>query len=242
MSHANSFLSTLLKGTAADQLRTMKKISILLLALVMLFSSSLAFGKEKVSISCSEQDAKIFADGVLVGNGTAKIIVYKGECLNLKIVKAGFVTVEKNYCVKGGNSLPDKDFIKMEVDEAYISSVSTQIANTDFVIKVENLNAESWKTLSSIILSYFDVIELADKETSYLRTAWSTQVFNAAIVRTRVIVKGDPNGYKVKLVSENSYPTAKQKESGLTDESYRQWSRILRKYETLIIDLQARLR
>jgi hypothetical protein len=224
----------------------MKQILSVLLALTTLLIASpfnyAKAGREKVYLSVSEQDAKITIDGTLVGNGKAQFFVYKGECANVKIEKVGFVTVDKNYCLKKGNRLPDKDFIKLEIDEAYQSSVAAQVANTDIVIKSENGNPESWKTLSSIILTYFDVIELSDKETSYLRTAWSTQVFNAAVVRTRVIVKGDPNGYRVKLVSESSYPTDKQKENGLSDESYRQWNRILRKYENLITDLQARIR
>lgn len=214
--------------------------SFALLIAFIIVSASTSFAIEKVVISCSEQDAKIYVDGVLVGTGTTKISVNSGECVNVKISKVGFVDVEKNYCLKSKKeSLPDKDFIKMEVDEAYTSSVSTDIANVDIVIRTANPVNDTWKGLNNIILSYFDVIELTDKETSYLRTAWAVQSFKSGVVRTRFIVKNDPNGYKVKLVSEVAYsPNATVK----NDEAFREWDRVLRKYENLISDLQSRLK
>lgn len=193
---------------------------------------------QRITISCSEQDANIFVDGMQVGNGSTKITVKKGECVNVKITKVGFVTVERNYCDKKRNVLPAKDFIKLEVDQAYTSSISTKISNVDITLRVENPGVESWKTLNNIILSYFDVIELTDRETSYLRTAWAIQTFNSTVtIRTRFIVKSDPNGYKVKLVSEISNSTNRQ-----TDEYFSEWDRVLRKYDNLITDLQSRVK
>lgn len=215
--------------------------SIIILLLVASLTSSFALVTEKVEISCSEQDARIFVDGILVGNGRAKITVRKGECTNIKVTKVGFVTVEKNYCNKRGNSFPERDFIKMEVDEAYTSSVSTQVANVDITLKVSSPGIESWKALNNVILTYFDVIELTDKETSYLRTAWAIQVFNSTIVRTRFIVKNDVSGYKVKLISEISEPISVNTDVK-NDQKYREWDRILRKYENLITDLQSRVK
>lgn len=211
--------------------------SIVFVALLFSMSVNL-IAAEKVIISCSEQDAKIFVDGILVGNGQTKISVSKGECVNVKIVKVGFVTVERNYCLKTkGTNLPDKDFIKLEPDEAFTSSVSTDISNVD--ITIEAKGNDSWKSLVNIILSYFDVIELSDKETSYLRTAWSVQTFKSGVVRTRIIVKNAENGYKVKLVSEVSYATNATVKN---DEAFQQWDRVLRKYESIITELKSRLK
>lgn len=207
--------------------------------LIAVLSFSLANAAEKVDLSCSEQDAKIFVDGMLVGNGTAKIAVNKGECVNVKVTKVGFVTIEKNYCNKKGTSLPDKDFIKMEQDDAFTSSMSTDIANVDIIVKATETNLETWKVLNSIVLSYFDVIELTDKETSYLRTAWSAQTFKTGMVRTRFIVKSDPGGYRVKLVSEF---TSSVSASVKSDELFKEWDRVLRKYSGIISDLQARIK
>lgn len=213
----------------------MKRVLLLLPALLI---SVILLATEKVTISCSEQDAKIFVDGIPVGNGSTKVSVNKGECVNVKIEKIGYLTVEKNYCLKNkSDRLPDKDFIKLEVDEAYTSSVSTDIANVDITIDV-NSN-DSWKSLNNIILSYFDVIELTDKETSYLRTAWAVQTFKSGIVRTRFIVKSGANGYKVKLVSEVAYSTYATVKN---DEAFREWDRVLRKYENIISDLKSRLK
>ncbi len=218
-----------------------RSFSVNLMAIILLLTfSSFTVGSEKVEVSCSEQDAQIFVDGILVGNGNTKITVRKGECVNMKITKVGFITVEKNYCNKKGDSFPEKDFIKMEVDEAYTSSISTRVANVDITLKVNAVNDDSWKMLNSVILSYFDVIELTDKSTSYLRTAWAIQVFNSVTVRTRFIVKSDANGFKVKLVSEISNPNVKKEHK--TDESFQEWERVLRKYENLITDLQSRVK
>lgn len=207
---------------------------------LLLLGTLFSFATEKVTITCSEQDAKIFVDGIPVGTGTTKISVGNGECVNVKVTKVGFITVEKNYCIKKKESLPDKDFIKLEIDEAYTSSVSTDIANVDIVIRLANAtNPDTWKSLNNIILTYFDVIELTDRETSYLRTAWAVQSFKSGVVRTRFIVKNDANGFKVKLVSEVSYSSMA---SVKNDELFREWDRVLRKYESIISDLQSRLK
>jgi hypothetical protein len=216
----------------------MRKVALFTM-LLSFFLTAFTYGRDKVLITCSEQDAKIYVDGVLVGTGSTKISVGSNECVNVKIVKVGFLTVEKNYCDKRGVSLPDKDFIKLEVDDAFTSSVSTDIANVDIVIRVANPNDDSWKILNSVILTYFDVIELTDKETSYLRTAWAVQSFKSGIVRTRVIIKGDQNGYRAKLVSELSNSLTSTVKN---DEAFHEWERVLRKYEALITDLQSRLK
>jgi len=213
-------------------------MSLLLFVFLNLFANHDAY-VDRVAVSVSEQDAKIFLDGVLIGNGTAKVVVPKGSCANLKVTKVGFLTVEKNYCNKKGFAdPPSKDFIKMEVDDAYSATFKSDVANVDISIRA-NQTPDAWKTLNQIILTYFDVIELADKETSYLRTAWVAQSFKSGVVRTRLITKGDPSGYKVKLVSEISgQPGASVK----SDEAFREWDRVLRKYEGLVNELQSRIK
>jgi len=213
-------------------------------AVAMLFAGVTSFqevfASEKIEISCSEQDAKIFVDGVLVGSGQAKVVVGKSSCANVKVSKVGFLTLEKNYCNKKGFAEPpSKDFLKMEVDEAFAASVQTDIANVDISIRPRADASDSWKNLNQIVVSYFDVIELSDKETSYLRTAWSVQAFKSGIVRTRLIVKSAQDGYKVKLVSEiSNVPGATVK----NDEAFKEWDRVLRKYEGLISEMQSRMK
>ena len=92
-----------------------------------------------------------------------------------------------------------------------------------------------------IITSYFDVIEVTDRETGYLRTSWEVKSFKQNTIRTRMIVKlgtTDPLSYKIKLVSEESFsPNTSVK----SDELFREWDRVLRKFQNVIDELQSRL-
>lgn len=197
---------------------------------------------KKIQISASEQDAKIYSNGTLVGNGRVTIIVEKNECVEVRIEKVGYLTIERTYCNKKNfPELPKTDYYKMDVDEAYSASYSTDLANVDIEIKTDKSEHDSWRSISQIITSYFDVIEVTDKETGYLRTSWSAQSFQSGIVRTRVIVKlgsSTPLIYKIKLVSEYSNDP---KTTVKMDESFKDWDRVLRKYSNIITELQSRL-
>ena len=85
------------------------------------------------------------------------------------------------------------------------------------------------------------MIEVTDRETGYLRTSWVVQSFQQNTIRSRVIVKlgnTDPLVYKVKLVSEESKLPGTSVKS---DEMYREWDRVLRKFENIVEELRARL-
>jgi len=100
---------------------------------------------------------------------------------------------------------------------------------------------EAWRLISQIITSYFDVIEVTDRETGYLRTAWVVQTFKQNTIRTRVIVKlgsSDPLTYKVKLVSEES---GQPMTSVKSDELFKEYDRVLRKYKEIINEIETRL-
>ena len=69
---------------------------------------------------------------------------------------------------------------------------------------------------------------MTDKETGYLRTAWSLKSFMQNTIRTRIIIKEtstEPLVFKIKLVSESSgLPLTSVK----SDELYKEWDRVLR--------------
>lgn len=195
-----------------------------------------------IELTASEPDAKIYANGVLIGNGKAKVEVLYDECVTVIVEKAGYISIERTYCRKKNYPYPsDKDFFKLQPDDAFNSSISTNIANTDIEIKTDKVELEAWRTLSQIITNYFDVIEVTDKETGYLRTAWVAQGFASGVIRTRLIVKlgsSTPLVYKVKLVSEYS---KNPKTSIRADEAFREWDRVLRKYENIVSEMQSRM-
>lgn len=129
------------------------------------------------------------------------------------------------------------------VKDAEEASIKTDQANVDFSVEVNKKYdlLQAWKLTTQIVTDYFDDIEVSDKETSYLRTAWSVRSFRQTTVRTRLIIKlgnSDPLTFKIKLVSEYSkIPGASVK----SDEQFTEWDRILRRYQNIIGDFSARL-
>jgi hypothetical protein len=199
---------------------------------------------QKVNISTSESDAKIIVNGQLVNSGNYILKLDKDECYNVKAQKVGFLRYEATVCGKKAGPEPPKTlFFDMKPDDSVEASIQTDQANIDFeiVVNPDLSPVEAWKLTTQIVTDYFDAIEVSDKETSYLRTAWSVQSFEQNTVRTRLIIKlarSNPLTFKVKLNSEFSGNNAT---SVKADEQFREWDRILRKYGNVINDFATRL-
>lgn len=211
------------------------------LSIVLLISLNDAFAQKKIHLSCNISDAIIKMNGEIIGNGTADIVLtWQKKCATVSAEKTGYVTHSKEFC----NTDPTKSFqFILLKDESYDASSQSDKANNDFQILVKKgmTETDAWKLISQIITDKFDVIEVSDKETGYLRTSWVLQSFNTKTIRTRLIVKlsdTDPLSYKVKIVSEFADGSGVSIQK---DELYKSWDRILRKYEELIPDLQSRL-
>ncbi|MEJ7823032.1 MAG: hypothetical protein WKF85_11965 [Chitinophagaceae bacterium] len=116
----------------------------------------------------------------------------------------------------------------------------TDLANKDIDIRTSHNEDDSWKLIARIITNHFDVIQISDKSTGYMCTAWVGQTYKAATVRTRLIIKttsSDPLTYKAKLISE----FAPSGTSASRDENFRVWDRLLKNFENVIPELQSRL-
>lgn len=217
-------------------------VLILLSLFIIGISNPAMAGKKKILFSTSEPDAKIYIDGKLMGNGQVEVVVLSNSCVTVRAEKVGFLTVTINFCNKKGSAVPPKSYYaQMKADDAYDASVQTDIANIDIEIKTSLEEIQAWKLLSQIVTSYFDVIEVTDRETGYMRTSWVVQSFMQNTIRSRVIVKlgnSDPLVYKVKLVSEESRAPGTSVKS---DELYREWDRVLRKFENIMGELRSRL-
>ena len=205
---------------------------------------SFFYGKKKVQLGVSETDAEIFLNGKLIGKGGATITVPKNDCVTVIAKKIGYLTERIEFCNKKKMTSPPKTYyIEMQRDDAYDASIQTDIANIDIELKCDTMEkGKAWKLINQIVLSYIDVIEMTDKETGYLRTAWSLKSFRQNTVRTRMIVKessSEPLVFKVKLVSEASgIPLTSVK----SDELYKEWDRVLRSYSNVISEFQARVK
>jgi hypothetical protein len=165
--------------------------------------------------------------------------VQKNSTVNVVVKKAGFYSEERNYSDNGATKLPKSEFIKLVKDPSYESSVSTDIANKDIDIKTDRSEDEAWKLLSQIVTSKFDVIDVTDKSSGYMRTAWATKTFGKATIRTRLIIKmgnSNPLLYKVKIISERSEA---EKVSAKDDERFEEWDRLLRTYEGIVLRCKA---
>ena len=177
-----------------------------------------------------------------MGNGQVQIVVMSNSCVTVQIYKTGYLSVRKTFCNKKSSPKPPKTFYaEMIRDDAYDASIQTDIANVDINLTSNKSEAETWKLISQIIMSYFDVIEVTDRETGYLRTSWVVQSFTQNTIRTRVILKSgssNPLTYKVKLVSEAS---GMAMTSVKADEKFKEWDRVLRKYQSVLDELQNRL-
>lgn len=206
--------------------------------------TSIIVGKKKIELGVSESDAEIYINGKLVGKGTTVVTVAKDDCVTVIVKKIAFLTERIEFCNKKNMTSPPKTYyIEMKRDDAYDASIQTDIANIDIELKCNTLGKDkAWKLINQIVLTYIDVIEMTDKETGYLRTAWSLKTFRQNTVRTRMIIKessSDPLVFKVKLISEASgLPMTSVK----SDELYKEWDRVLRSYSNVISEFQARIK
>jgi len=222
----------------------MKRSFFITLAVILFASLSIhaIAGKKIVRLGISEADAKVFIDGKLMGTGQMEIMIPANACVNIRVEKIGFLVEIITFCNKPNYAPPPKTYyLEMKKDDAFDASEATDMANIDIEIKTHKPEIDAWRLISQIITSYFDVIEVTDRETGYLRTSWVMQTFKQNTIRTRMIVKlgnSDPLTYKIKLVSEQS---GQPQTSIKSDELFREWDRILRKYKEVIHEIQTRL-
>lgn len=197
------------------------------------------------AINATPTTASITVNGRQVANGSFQVTTVQGQCTQVLVTLDGYVQQKKSYCNQPNMpQQPPEEHFELSIDEAYTSSVRSDQANVNFTIAVNEYRSpdDAWKLMSQIVLSSFDVLEITDKETGYLRTAWEPFAFKSSTTRTRVIVKlGDtaPLKYVVKIASEYS------PEGGTSvkcDECFREWDRVLNKYKDIINEMQSRLK
>ena len=198
-----------------------------------------------VTVTTQPQTAKIMVNGVVMGSGSLPVSVPSGECVTVEIKEDGFIPEIRDYCKKKGVSMPPKtDYFKLIPDESYTSSVQSDIANNEILLNVkeERTKEEAWKIIVSSILGKFDVLEMNDEKSGYLRTSWIGVTFKANTVRMRVIVKmstENPLAFKIKFVSEMS---GRSGTPFSADEQYQPFGRILKKYDGFLEELMTKLK
>lgn len=204
----------------------------------------LASCSTSVIIRSSEKDATISIDGKEMGNGETSVLkIKKNNSISVEVKNTGFLTDHRVINYQGMKYKPIVEFIELAKDDAWEASIQNDFSNKDFevTVKKEMSEDQAWKLISQIVTSYFDVLEMTDISTGYMKTSWQSKVFSQKVVRSRVIVKQSstsPLKYKLKIVSEYSEnPSTSVK----NDEKFREWDRILRAYNDLLSEFQGRL-
>lgn len=198
-----------------------------------------------VTFQPSVADAVIYVDGEAVGKGSFKVTLLGGKCVHVEVKAPGYVTYHRQLCNNKGSTLPPKTFkLVMEVDEAGNSSVKSDIANNDIEILINKKYSEvvAWKRITMIVTNYFDIVEISDRESGYLRTAWTNKSFSNNTIRSRIIVKQSsikPLAYKFKFISQQS---REGNTSVKDDQLFIEWDRVLKKYDGLFEEINTRLK
>ncbi|MCR9181620.1 MAG: PEGA domain-containing protein [Flavobacteriaceae bacterium] len=209
--------------------------------LLFLIFPVLLFAK-KVEISTNPSDAEIYVNGKLVGTGSIVIDVKNKECITVQIVREGYLGYSKDYCnQKGMPDIPKRDYIQLNLDQSYEASTKSDIANVDVVLKPQKGTLdENWTAAIRTITDYFDALEVSDSDVKYLRSAWIVDTFDGFVVRTRIIyrlTRDEPQEFKLKIVSER----APRNTSSRQDERFEAWDRVLKKYGTLLEEVNSRI-
>jgi len=202
-----------------------------------------AVGKEKIKLTCSQPDAEIYVDDRARGKGSVEIEVPDKGCTWVQVQKEGYITEKIEFCNKKDmQKLPNSYHFNLKKDDAYDATIKSDVVNIDQKIVAKYEKDKAWQILNQIVLDNFDAVEMSDKETGYLRTAWVVTRYKYSAVRTRFIVKqssSDPLIFKVKLVSEHA-------QNGMAgandDEHFKEWDRIVRKYSSINAEIEARVR
>ncbi|MFA5848567.1 MAG: hypothetical protein WC833_01680 [Bacteroidales bacterium] len=198
-----------------------------------------------VMLHTSPDGVSIKVNGRFVAKGEYNVKVAKGETVEVLLEKEGFISVRAKY-INQDNApvIPITDQIDLLADESFAASLPADFVNTNNIIEI-NANIkedEAWKIMSQIVMTYFDVLEITDKTTGYLRTAWAVKTFPNNTVRTRLIVKVADSStlkYVVKLCSESS---GRSGSNSNDDSLYSEWQRILETYKNVVGDIQTRLK
>jgi hypothetical protein len=211
----------------------MKKI---ILIALLLSIGSVSFAK-KVTILISPSDARIYINGAEVGTGTYEFNM-KSDVVVLRFTAEGYYDREVRLMKKVAQKTMS---YRLDFDEATANTIGGDvalIANRWITMTVRQDMTEDvvWKRLITYVQRHFEDIEIRDRSASTIRTSWVIRQFNNETVRTRLEIR--PNfsqevlAYEIRLASEI-------RNNNHNSEGWRRYSRVLKKYENTITEIQA---
>ncbi len=210
----------------------------ILLFLGLTLSTTVLSAKDK-TVTVSPETAEIYVNGSLVGHGSYVLhYTAKDDFHVVKVHEAGYI--DKEIKVWKKNKV-DNVFIKLEEDDCWAATATSEYANKRFTIVVRpDLDAKTaWKVITQTLLNYFPEMQITDYSAGYMTTPSAIKNFPKAELKVanKVQVKELTNDgqltYQVIIISEKA---------GLYgNSSYQKYDRILREFESLINELQTRL-
>ena len=219
----------------------MKNLIVFAIAFIMMFPVCSCSAQRK-TVYVTPETAKIFYNGHEVGNGAYQIKFNRDEdFVVLKFEAPGYITrTVKLFKDNPKNTIAYELF----VDEAMMNSLGADegvdLTNKYFTITCKQGMSEDvvWKRLMNVAITNFENVEVRDKAAGWIKTGWVNTTFAYQIVRTRMEIQLQFTGenelsYRVKISSEIA-----DKDCGFNDQCFVKYSRILRKYEQVISELQ----
>lgn len=224
---------------------------ILMFTLLFLAIGTSEAKPKKLKISVSPADTQIFVDGNYVGDGVVEVSFDKSDFMAIRLEKEGYLTQEARVYKADKRTAVS---YTMRVDKFYEASVPSGLVNKFFSVTVSpeyytvdkngKKDAEkAWKLIHQILLNYFDEMQITDMSSSFIQSPWAYERFpeSKQVIRTRVTVKqsgiSDDNlVFQIKISSEQAPLVGMSNEN-----SYREVVRLLKKFEPLISEFQARL-
>jgi len=217
--------------------KTMRKF----ILLVLLLSVCGTLFARRVTVQTQPQTARIWVAGHEVGQGTAQVSLPRHGSVLVTLTADGYYTreVRLSRTQHRGSVL-----LRLDFNEAFANSIGDDVALianrwTTVTARQGMSEEEVWRRLVSAIQRDFEDIEMRDITARVIRTNWITRQFNNETVRTRLEVRPDFSqadriGFEVRLSSQIRWNWA-------GSEGWRNWDRVLRRYENTISQLQAQL-
>lgn len=222
----------------------------LFLALISVLLAVSAWGKD-IKVVVIPTEATIKVNGSYYGEGSAVLKIKKNDFVSLECSCPGYETLNTRIY---GNDDRKTIEVKLKEDMLLKQTSESSVANNFFSVKVnKNLysddpetgkrNSENaWKMAHSVLLKYFDEIMTSDVASGFIQTPWLYKNYVEAgkTLRTRVTVKESNIGgdltFQIKMTSEMAPIQGRSRE-----ESFLETNRIMKEFETLISEFQARL-
>lgn len=221
--------------------------------LLALMGTTIAMGAwcKDIKIVVIPTEATIKVNGSYYGEGNAVVKIKRDDFVSLECSCPGYETMNTRIY---GNDNRKTIEIKLKEDMLLKQTSESSVANSFFSVKVNKelytddpvsgkRNSENaWKLAHSVLLKYFDEIMTSDAASGFIQTPWlyKNYVESGKTIRTRVTVKESNIGgdltFQIKMTSEIAPIQGRNRE-----ESYQQTNRIMKEFESLISEFQARL-